>query len=228
MTDMDERNQDLVDRYLANRLSDVERELVETRIVGELAFRREVELTEALRDGLRELQARGEVAPLLRSRTWMWSRSPVAIAASVMALVFGLTSFLLYQRLDQPRQDLRAASGELVIATLLFERTRSAQAGPDVSWQRSAAPTLLEMHFDVGLEPAAAYRVLVERIGTGTDATLLLSTRAGIGPEGDVAISLHSALLEPGNYRIRLEPLPSTSMDQESIVYAFRVTGRSA
>ena len=225
MTDIYPGNLEIIDRYLANRLSDAERELVETRIVGEPAFRHEVELTEALRDGLRELQAQGEVAPLLSPRTWMWSRSPIAIAASVMALVFGVTAFLLYQRLDQPQQDLRAASGELVVATLLFERIRSAQPGPDVSWERSAAPTLLEMRFDVGLEPAAAYRVQVEWIGAGPDATLLLATPAVVGPEGGVSISLHSALLEPGNYRIRLEPLPSASMDQESIVYTLRVTG---
>ena len=225
MTDIYAGNQEIIDRYLANRLSDAERELVETRIVGEPAFRREVELTEALRDGLRELQAQGEVAPLLRPRTWVWSRSPFAIAASILALVFGLSSYLLYQQLEQSRREFSPASGEMLVAALRFERTRGGAEGPDVSWRQAAAPTLLDMNFDIGLEPAAGYQVFLEQIGPNRDSTLLLETRAGIGPEGNVAISLHSALLEPGNYRIRLEPLPSASMDQESIVYTLRVTG---
>ena len=52
MTDRDQGNQKMIDRYLANHLNDTERELVETRIVGDPGFRHEVELTEALRDGL--------------------------------------------------------------------------------------------------------------------------------------------------------------------------------
>ena len=225
MTDIDAGNQELIDRYLANRLSDAETKLVETRIVGEPAFRREVELTEALRDGLRELQAQGEVAPLLRPRTWMWSRSPFAIAASILALVFGATSYLLYQRLDQSQHDFGPTSSEMIVATLRFERTRSSNAGPDVSWQQAGEATLLELHFDVGLEPAPGYRVFIERIGMGADANLLMAMRAAIGPEGDVSISLHSALLKPGDYRIRLEPQPTASMHQESFVYWLRVGG---
>ena len=225
MTDIDAENQDLIDRYLANRLGDAERAMVETRIVGEPAFRREVELTEALRDGLRELQAQGEVAPLLRPRRWMWSRSPFAIAASILALVFGLSSYLLYQRLDQSRQEFRPASDEMVVATLRFERTRSGAEAPDISWQQTEAPTLLEMHFDVGLEPAAGYRVFLEQIDSSGDPILLLATRAAMGPAGDVSISLHSALLRPGEYRIRLEPQPATSTDQEPIAYTLRIGG---
>jgi hypothetical protein len=132
MTDREQGTQETIDRYLANRLSDAERELVETRIVGEPAFRHEVELTEALRDGLHELQKQGKVAPLLKTRTGIWPRSPFAIAASVMALALGIAALLYYQRLERVRHELAAAPGELVVATLRFERTRGGEAGPDV------------------------------------------------------------------------------------------------
>lgn len=225
MTDKQQGNQETIDRYLANRLSDAERELVETRIVGDPVFRHEVELTEAMRDGLRELQKQGEVAPLLRPRSWMWRRSPFAIAASVLALALGVTTLLLYQRLESERHELSAAPGELVVATLRFERTRGSQAGPDVTWQRTSAPTLLELRFDVGLETALGYSVLIERVGAGADTTVLMTKAVWISSEGDVSLSIHSALLKPGDYRIRLEPRPASPMHPEPTVYTLRIAG---
>lgn len=223
MTDIHAESQDIIDRYLADRLSDAERELVETRIIADFTFKRDLELTEALRDGLRELQAQGQVAPLLRSRSWIKGQSPFAIAASMLALGFGLTALLLYQRHEHAGQQLAPQSRELLVATLQFERTRGAPAGPDVSWQSTARPTLLEMHFDVGVEPASVYRVFVERIGVAEHATLLLATGAGIGADGRVSISVHSELLEAGDYRIRLEPVPGRPSLRESAVYTLRI-----
>jgi hypothetical protein len=224
MTEKQQETQD-IDRYLASRLSDGERDLVETRIVGDPDFRHEVELTDALRDGLRQLQKQGEVAPLLKPRSWMWRRSPTALAASIAACIFGITSFLLYQQLDRERHELTAASGQMIVATLRFERTRGGHAGPDLSWHRPSAPTLLEMRFDAGLEPAPGYRILIERVGGDVDTTVLMVTSIGTGLDGEVALSVHSALLKPGDYRIRLEPQPASPMNPEATVYTLRVTG---
>jgi len=225
MTDIYTGNQDIIDRYLANRLGDAERQLVETRIVTDPNFRNELELTEALRDGLRQLEAQGGIAPLLRPQTWMWSRAPFAVAASLLAILLGAVSFLVFQRFDQPRDEVKPASGELVVATLRFERTRGDPAGPDVSWSRPAAPALLEMRFDVGLEPAPGYQVFIEKIRAGSATSLLMSTLAGTNANGEVAISIHSELLEPGDYRIRLDPQPGDAMQQEPTIYTLRVTG---
>ena len=222
MTDRDQGTHETVDRYLANRQSDAEREMVETRIVGDPPFRHEVELTAALRDGLRELQKQGKVTPLLKTRTGIWPRSPFAIAASVMALALGVAALLFYQRLDRARHELAAAPGELVVAALRFEQTRGAEAA-DVVWQRASTPTLLEMHFDVGLEPAASYNVLIERVETGVDTTVLTATSVGIGLDGQVSLSVHSALLTPGDYRIRLGPQPPSPMHADPTVYTLRI-----
>jgi hypothetical protein len=111
------------------------------------------------------------------------------------------------------------------VATLRFERTRGDLAGPDVAWSRPAAPTLLEMRFDVGLEPAPGYQVFIEKIGTGSVTNLLMSALAGTDANGEVAISIDSKLLEPGNYRIRLDPQPGDAMQEEPTVYTLRVTG---
>jgi len=218
MTDSRQGIHETIDRYLANRLNDAERELVETRIVGDPAFRHEVELTQALRDGLRELQKQGEVAPLLQPRTWMWRRSPFAIAASVLALAIGVGALLFLERME-------SKPAALVVASLQFERTRGAAAGPDVSWQRAESPALLEMRFDVGLQPAPSYGVLIERTGSTTDTTVLRAASVGIGLDGELALSINSALLEPGDYRIRLEPQPPGPDHLEPVIYTLRIAG---
>ncbi len=218
MTDSRQGIHESIDRYLANRLSDAERALVETRIVGDPDFRHEVELTQALRDGLRELQKQGQVAPLLQPRTWMWRRSPIAIAASVLALAIGFGALLYFER-------TASKPPALVVASLQFEHTRGAEPGPDVTWQRSESPTLLEMRFDVGLEPASSYGVLIERAGASADTTVFTAASVGIGLDGQLALSINSALLEPGDYRIRLEPHPASPANPEPVIYALRIAG---
>ena len=218
MTDSRQGTHETIDRYLANRLSEAERELVETRIVSDAEFRHEVELTQALRDGLRELQKQGEVAPLLRPRTWMWRRAPFAIAASVLALAIGVGALLYFER-------TATKPAPLVVASLQFERTRGAEPGPDATWQRTQSPTLLEMRFDVGPAPAPSYSILIERTGTGADTTVFTAASVGIGLDGQLALSINSTLLEPGDYRIRLEPQPASAANPDPVIYALRIAG---
>ena len=204
----------MIDAYLANRLGDAERTVVETRIVGDPSFRHEVELTAAMRDGLRELEKQGKVAPLLH-RTGIWQRSPIAIAASVLAIAVGVAALLFSQRTEHKAQ-------EMVLASLYFEQTRGADAAA-VVWQRTAAPTLLDLHFDVGIEPAPSYDVLLERVGNGADETVLSAKSIPIGQDGLLTISIQSSTLAPGDYRIRLEPRQSGPTSQEPVTYTLRI-----
>jgi hypothetical protein len=214
MTEKHSVSQAIIERYLADRLSEAEREMVETRIVHDADFRHEIELTEALRDGLRQLQAQGQVAPLLKPRLWMWRHSPFAIAAAVMACAIGIATFLVYRPLDEGRQ-------VLATETIRFVKTRSSDARHDVIWQQSSQPTRIEMRFDVGLEPAAEYRIVVDRLLT--DATVpVLEVRAGQTDDGEVSIVVDSTLLESGDYLIRLQPQSPDEL-QEATNYVLRV-----
>lgn len=214
MTEKHLGSQEIIDRYLANRLGDAEREMIETRIVRDAGFRNEVELTEALRDGLQQLEKQGQLEPLLRSRTWMWRRAPFAIAASVLACAFGIATFLLYRPVDDSRR-------ELATETLRFAQTRSSEERPDVIWQRSPVPTRMELRFDVGLEPAAEYRVVIDQASTDAAAPVF-EARTGSTGDGEVSISIDSTLLEPGDYRIRLEPQAPDAL-REPTTYTLRV-----
>lgn len=217
MTDISTEERDLINRYLAHRLAESEALVVETRMVEDPAFRNEVELTEALRDGLRELQRRGEITPLLSHRHTRWRYPLFALAASLAAVALGAASFLLYQRLDSGRH-------EVVIASLRFEHTRGAGDGPDAVWQQTGAPTRLQMQFDVGIEPAAAYRAMIERMTDGA-TVLVLETAAALTPDGSATIAVDSTLFEPGDYEITLMPQPPAA-SPEPVVYALRIAGQ--
>ena len=188
--------------------------MVETRIVHDANFRNEVELTEALREGLRQLQAQGQVEPLLKTRPRMWGRSPLAIAATVVACAIGVATFLVYRPLDDGRR-------VLATQTLHFMKTRSSDARPDVTWQKSSEPMRIELRLDVGLEPAAEYEVYIARITNGATAPVLEALAARTSA-GDVLVAVNSTLLEPGEYSIRLVPRQPDGMPQATD-YALRV-----
>ncbi|HEU0224766.1 MAG TPA: hypothetical protein VFR29_04985 [Steroidobacteraceae bacterium] len=205
----------MIRQYLAGSLSEKDLRMVETRIVEDPEFRNEVELTQALRQGLRELQKRGEIAPLLSPRRAFWSPPRVALAASLATVALGAASFLFFLRPDP------AAPG-VVTETLYFVQTRSAGFEPDVTWRQPRAPRTVELRFDVGLEPAPAYGVTVERV-RGQDTDPVLSLDAVTTDDGEAIVALDGALLKPGDYELNLVPR-QTDRDLPTVHYTLRVT----
>jgi hypothetical protein len=206
----------MIRRYLAGSLSEREKRMVETRIVDDPEFRNEVELTQALRQGLRELQKRGEIAPLLSPRRAIWTTPRVALAASVAAVALGAASFLFFSRQDQ-------APAGVVTETLDFVQTRSSGAEPDVTWMRHDARARLELRFDVGLEPAPAYGVRIERVADGA-AQAILEATARTSDEGEAVLEVDGSLLAAGDYELRLTP-QRVDEPRSPLTYTLRVTG---
>lgn len=217
MTDISPEDRELIDRYLASRLTGPEVLMVETRIVEDPGFRNEVELTEALREGLQELQRRGEIAPLLTPRRTLLRQPRFALAASLGVLALGAASFLFFQL---PGDDPAGVTA----TTLRFEQTRSADAAPHVVWQRPGGTAVLRLHFDVGLEPAAAYRIVIER-ASGAGGTVLNAV-AGLTEDGVAVLTVDSAALAAGDYRIVLTP-QSPAPSPEPVVYALRISDQA-
>lgn len=206
MTDNSQDNHELIRRYLANRLSETEELMVMTRIVRDPQFRNEVEVTAAFREGIRELEKRGKLSPLLGSQTRRWSRAQFAVAAVVAIVAMGgLMSFLL----DQPSNE----SAPMVIAeTLRFETKRGDGPLADVTWHQSGRPVRLEMRFDVGPDRAGNYRVTLERV-SGAAIVSMADGSIPVSSGGEVVLFLDGTLLEPGDYEIRLEPQPAVAGD---------------
>lgn len=189
--------------------------MVETRIVDDPEFRNEVELTQALRQGLRELQKRGEIAPLLSPRRAFWTPPRVALAASLATVALGAASFLFFSRPD-------SAPPGVLTETLHFVQTRSSGFEPDVTWRQTPAPQTVELHFDVGLEPAARYSVLIERAEGENFAQVVVAT-AVTSRDGEAILLSDNGAFPPGDYQLTLTPQGPAS-GQPQIRYRLRVT----
>lgn len=201
----------MIDRYLANRLTGREAHVVETRIVEDRIFRNEVELAAAFRNGLRALQDRGELTPLLSPRRTLWRHPRFARVASAAAVALGLASFLLVQRLD-------TGSPPAVDETLVFLQTRGAPGGADVAWTRTGDRGSLELRFDVGLDPAPAYDVLIRRDMSDE----VLRGTATTAASGEAVLRADAAFFDAGDYAIRLTAPGSSA----PIEFTLRVTAR--
>lgn len=213
MTDISPNDHELIRRYLAGRLAEAEADMLQTRIVEDPVFRNEVELTAALKDGMRELDGRGEIRALLANRDASRRRLQLAAAASLGAIALGFASFLLIER-DEP-------SKGTVTETLRFAPTRGAESKADLVWQRNDGVTRFEMRFDVGPRPAESYEVTIAR-ADGPGTTRLLSRTAVTSAEGDVVLPVDETLFEPGLYEIHLLPMPATARS-ESVHYTLLI-----
>jgi len=218
MTDRSSDNHELIRLYLAGRLGEAEELMVQTRIVGDSEFRSEVELTAAMKVGMRTLDRRGEIARLLAVENPRWWGPRFVIAASLAALALGVASYLFWQtRLDHPS----TAATE----TLRFERMRESSDGADVVWERGDSPPPLDFRFDVGLVPAPHYRVTFRQASAKARPTVdvVVSTSS----DGEIVLSLDGNLLEQGDYEIHLEPQPATEK-ADMVTFTLAVTGKSA
>jgi hypothetical protein len=215
-------DRELIDRYLADRSKEDEVLSVEARIVADAAFRHEVEVTEALRAGLRRLDEADGLEALLggSGRHGMtdhpvafWARPSYALAAWVATIGLGVLALVLYGQLEQERE-LSTASHPVEMVTqfaptqrrtpVAFASLRS--SSESVSIQLPSEPVLYEMAFDVGAEPAAVYALTIVRPAVEGDAMVFSAPRVVPVSDGLVRLSLHSALLAPGDYVVQLMP----------------------
>jgi hypothetical protein len=235
-------NRELIDLYLAERLTEDEIGVVEARIVAEPGFRHEVEVTEALRAGLRRLDQADGVEALLAGSgpqgipdraAAFWARPAYALAASVATIGLGVLALVLYGQLRHERGlSASARPGEMASqfapvqrrTPIAFAAMRS--ASEPVTIQVPSEAVLYEMAFDVGAEPAAGYALTIVRPVVEGDAVVFTAPRVAPEPDGLVRLSLHSALLAPGDYVVQLMPQGSGStVDSGSVqaLVAFRL-----
>ena len=207
-------DRELIDRYLAGTLDEVAREAVEVRIIAESAFRREVELTEALREGLHELDSTGRLANVNLDTRRFWERPAYALAASVAAGLLGITAFAIYGQLERTRGAMVTLQQELIgsrpatasrVTVLTLVRTRS--SGPDLRWKASAQAELLEFRLDPGPAPVAAYRVSLVRIEDAQRIEIVNAPAVAPSSTGEVVFGVNSRLLAPGDYEVVLAPV---------------------
>lgn len=216
MTEISQSDHELIRRYLAGRLTDEEESMLESRSVRDAAFRTELELSAALKQGMRKLDARGEIDGILAGARTAWRRPAIAIAASVA--IIAIASLSVLHVVDSPRHGDPTARA----VSLYLERTRGVPTGDTVNWTLGAAATRLQLHLDVGATPAPRYRVEIWREASDGSAPLMRLVES-TSAEGHVVVAFDDSLLAPGLFEVRLTPHPE-SFDGEVTRYHLRVS----
>jgi hypothetical protein len=205
----------VVARYLANRLSDAEREEFEAYYLEHPQIVQEMEAAARFKAGLMQLRDSGELSQLLRReerpRQWRY----LAAAAAVAVIAIG--TFLAIQR-GPDRPALVAASTESPIASQhAILRTRGSSVDAEIPLPADAAAIELRVLPEFAAHPSR-YRIQLFRM-SADDSLQTVAELGGLVPAFDnfVTIFVDGARLQPGQYRLAISGDPDTdARDKES------------
>lgn len=204
-------NQELIDRYVAGKMSEPEAVAFEDYCVAHPEFAKQVEFEQRLKSGLR-IVASGSTAEFVRSDAP--ERWKIAIAAALV--VFVLAGAFFWQRMPGAQAHILAAvptEGAQQLASMRLALIRGAESGP------SLPPGRVRVEI-VGLfDPGFLYNIALDRLdeheGISTVATLYAQH-----PTSPVTLEvvIDSTQLERGNYFLRVRKQAS---DEEALDFSF-------
>lgn len=211
----------IVARYLADQLSESEREAFEAYYLEHPEVVREMEATARFKAALASLADRGELSQLIHARPARRPGRWLAIAAAIAAVAIGVTYVM---RTSAPRSNMVARFESLNVPvgmTVRIERTRGVA---DVEFKLPAEGTAVALQIapDFVANPPI-YRVSLTR--ESDKATQPQATLDRVAADdGIVTVYLDRSSLEPGMYRLSVEGAADTdAADQRT---EFRVQAR--
>lgn len=197
----------IVARYLADQLSDAEREAFEAYYLEHPDVVQDLEAVARLKVGLARLQESGELGQALTPPRFSRKYSIAAAAAVVIAAV-GL--LFVYAREPLQQRPMLAANAGAVTATYLVLRTRST-AAYDTEITIADSPQMIELRIlpEVEAQPAR-YRVEITSAGAKPQS---LGAIGNLAPnaEGFVPVYLDAARLTAGTYVLTIAGDTGTS-----------------
>jgi hypothetical protein len=211
---------DVVDRYVARRLSAEEEAQFEAYLVAHPEFADEIDLTNQMKLGLRTLQERGELDPLWRRNAGV--RTPAfAIAASIVLVIVAATFIALWR--TAPEAPLIAQSSTAfgtgdgapaVAATYTLMRTRA--QGVDLVIERPREPAIVQVRiFPENPGARGSFRIVLSHaVSTGTGSEEIATTDGvPVDAQGFLTIFVDAPRIEPGLYRVAVT---RTGLSQET------------
>ena len=195
----------LVERYLADQLSDAEREQFESYYVEHPEILSDLQAAAGIKLGAALLRKSGELMKLTsqpRSARW---RPSLALAAS-LALILGAGYFL---RGGSPEPTIMTASLSgfatplSEAATYQVQRTRS---DVDAIVPLPSSPKAIKLRVRPVFDPQpAAYRIELAAVAEDESLTPVASLNAlRLDGDGFITLYVNSAFLKPGNYQLNV------------------------
>ena len=229
-------DQEIIERYVRNRLEPEERKAFEEHFFGCDDCFEKLQAAERFVAGIRDAAERGLLAedttagtPAWRTASW-WipafglSAVAVLILASMTGWLYFIQMPKMRGQLSQSAEDLRVAQEERAaleqqlqgsvqaeanVPLVMLQATRDTQAPPTEATLPAGAPRLV-LWIDLGSSRFTAYRLEIYGADDKLLDTLEHLTRNSYGA---LAASLPAERLQPGNFRIKLsgeEPPPAS------------------
>lgn len=178
----------VVDRYLAGKLSDEELAEFEERVTWDRELLDELELSEKLRDGMRDVGAESgpQSAPFAGTRV-RWPVSSIYAAAA--SFVGGVMLTALIMSAPEPP----GFSDSVPVSVMALEAFRS-ETGPQLVIDPEALAVLL---VDVSDRASGHAATLTRR---PDDLTVWSASGVRAGEDGRLALGIPGRLLSPGDY----------------------------
>jgi hypothetical protein len=207
-------NQELIDRYVAGRLSEAEAEAFEEYCLANPEFAKQVEYEQRLKAGL-AVVARGSTAEFVRSNNPHPLRWHVAAAAGILLSV-GMLYYVWNHYLPHAVDPVMAAvttDAQRNGASLRLALVRGNEAVPALN----AGVTRVEIVglFDLGVH----YSVVLDRLDKNkkVDTVATLSSQHPTSPV-TIEVMIDGDQLQPGTYTLRVRRQTS---DEESLDFGF-------
>ncbi len=193
-----------VERYLADQLSDAEREEFETYYTQHPEILDDLQAAAGIKMGMALLRTTGELKPLPAPRSTPRWRPALALAASILIAAFAVAYLFRDTAPAVLANSLTSFDTPLTLAaTYQVQRTRS---DVDATVALPTSPQAIRLRVRPTLEPRPArYRIELLAVG-GDDALTSIATLGGMPLDGDGFITLYvsSASLQPGSYELKV------------------------
>ena len=197
----------MVARYLANQLSESERESFEAYFLSDPDALQELNRTAKFKSGLIDLHAAGELNAALNRRSW--SPQLLALAASLTLAAVGIGMWTSWQHAPRPLiaasvsgLSHRFQSSLPIGASYHIERTRTSSYDATIVLPPHAAAVELKVKPE---RPSAIYRVSFAAM-TSDSSTSKTFAAENLKPASDgfVSIFLNTAELKPAIYELKI------------------------
>jgi hypothetical protein len=220
----------IVARYLADQLSDQEREAFEAYYLEHPDVVQEMEAAARFKVGLAQLKDSGELSKILKPRPWFRQERYQALAAGVAIIAIG--AFLFINRSPSSQPTLVASATALVdrlgdplptLGTYTILRTRSISYDTEIELPRAPQTIALRVLPEVESQPAR-YRITLSSIADD-DSLREIAAIGSLSPDADgfVPAYLNSANLSRGRYQLTLSGDVGTSAANEPSPFLIRV-----
>jgi hypothetical protein len=200
----------IANRYLADQLTEAERQEFEARLVDDPAVLRELEATARFKLGLRKLRATGRLDQLTATRSWRGPHWLLNVAAAAAILLLGI-GLLRWNTEAPPMIALEVSSlldsgGSPLPQSHAYVVMRKRGPAHDAVIELPASQQAIQLRVLPDQEAMPGpYHVVLRSVRDGSKIELAqLDQRLMPNSDGYVSFFVDSKLLEPGEYELAL------------------------